>query len=309
MTSESFKMTSNDGVPLHVYSWPVKEKGKIKGVVQIVHGMAEHGKRYEHFAHILVNSGYAVYAGDLRGHGKTAGSIKNLGYIADKNGWDLVVGDIYLLTQTIRSKHPDLPVFVFGHSMGSFLTRDYISKCHQGIKGVILSGTSGNMGSLPNFGIALATLLSFVKNKKTKSPLLDKLVLGNLNKAFKPAVTPLDWLSRDKEAVEKYINDPYCGTVFKLGFFRDLFHGIKQINKPESFEKTDKHLPIHFISGARDIVGRNTKGVMETVHRYQNAGMREVTYKFYEGARHEMLNEINREEVIGDIIGWLDNHI
>lgn len=309
MKSESFQITSNDGIPLHVYKWSQQGEGESRAVVQIVHGMAEHAKRYEHFARALVRKGYAVYAEDHRGHGKTAGAVENLGYFADKNGWDLVVGDVCLLTQTIRSRHPDLPVFIFGHSMGSFLTRDYISKYHKEIKGVILSGTSGDVGSKAAFGIVLAALISLVKNKKSKSPLMDKLSFGQFNKAFKSVSTPFDWLSRDKDAVKKYLDDPYCGSVFTLGFFQDLFHGLRRINQPEIFQKVDKGLPIHFISGERDIVGGNTKGVMETVRRYQNAGVRDVTYKFYEGGRHELLNEINREEVIGDIIYWLDNHI
>ncbi len=309
MGSVDFKLSAEDSVNIHVYSWGVEKDNNARGVVQIAHGMAEHGKRYESFAQALVKRGYLVYANDHRGHGETAGSIENLGYFADENGWDLVVKDMYLLTQQIKSKHPDLPVFLFGHSMGSFLARDYISLFGKEIKGVILSGTSGDPGFLANIGILLTKLTCLLKGKKAKSPLMDKLSFGSYNNAFKPVRTEFDWLSRDKEEVDKYINDPFCGTVFTEGFFNDLLKGIKNIHKPDVIQVIEKDLPIYIFSGEKDPVGKNTKGVLEVIRDYQKAGIKDVTYRFYKDGRHEMLNELNREEVIKDVIQWFDDHI
>ncbi len=309
MKSVDFKLTSEDGKKIHVYSWGIEKNNNPRAVVQIAHGMAEHGKRYGDFAQALVNNGYMVYANDHRGHGKTAGTIEKLGYFADKNGWDLVVKDVYLLTQTIKSKHPDLPVFLFGHSMGSFLARDYISLFGKEIKGVILSGTSGDPGFLANIGTWLTKLECFLKGKKAKSPLMNKLSFGSLNNAFKPVRTDFDWLSQDNEEVDKYINDPFCGTVFTSGFFNDLLQGIKNIHKPDIIQAIEKDLPIYIFSGEKDPVGKNTKGVLEVVKEYQKAGIKDVTHKFYMNGRHEMLNELDREKVIKDVIQWLDDHI
>jgi alpha-beta hydrolase superfamily lysophospholipase len=271
--------------------------------------MAEHSDRYMRFAEFLTANNIAVYANDHRGHGKTAGKVENLGYFADTKGWKLVVEDMKSLTNIIHENHPKLPVFLFGHSMGSLLFREYLFSSSQEVDGVILSGTAGDPGLLGNVGIAVSKTECLLRGKKAKSTLLDKLSFGNFNTAFKPNRTAFDWLSRDTKEVDKYIEDSYCGSIFTAGFFNDMLRGINNINKFSNIQKISKILPVYFFSGAKDPVGENTKGVMKVVNVFKKAGLTDVSFKFYEEGRHEMLNEINREEVFSDILEWFKLHI
>ncbi len=309
MTTTNFTFQASDGKAIFTNKWLPENISDLKAIVQISHGMAEHSDRYKRFAEALTASNFGVYANDHRGHGKTAGSIENLGYFADTNGWSRVVEDMKNLSDIIKENHPGLPVFLFGHSMGSLLSREYIFSYANDINGVILSATAGDPGLLGNIGILVSKIESLLKGKKAKSPLLDTLSFGKFNTAFKPNRTAFDWLSRDNAEVDKYINDPYCGTIFTAGFFNDMLNGINNINKYSNIEKISKDLPIFLFAGAKDPVGDNTKGVIDVINTYKKAGIKDLTYKFYEDARHEMLNEINREEVFTDIIKWLELHI
>lgn len=300
-----FKFTSNDGVDIQAAKWQIKNAAKVKGVVQIAHGMAEHIQRYDRFAQALLDAGYIVYGNDHRGHGKTAGAVANIGYFADKNGWNLVVEDMKELTKILKQENPDLPVFLFGHSMGSFLSRTYIQKYGDDIDGVILCGSGGNPGLLGNIAIFLAKREIKSKGAKVRSKRMDRLFFGNFNKPFAPNRTGFDWLSRDSEEVDKYVADPYCGEVFTAGFFHDMLTGLRALNKIENINKIPKELPVYFIAGDKDPVGKNTKGVLQAYRSFKNAGIKDVSYKFYKNARHELLNETNREEVYTDIIRWL----
>jgi alpha-beta hydrolase superfamily lysophospholipase len=296
----------SDTKQIHAYKW--LPESQVKGVLQVAHGMAEHAMRYENFAKFLNANGYALYANDHRGHGKTAGSIEKLGYFADKNGWDLVVEDMYVLTQKIKEDLPSTPVFLLGHSMGSFLSRDYISKYGNELEGVILSATAGDPKLLGKLGVFVAKMQSLIQGKKNFSNLLDKLSFGEFNKSFKPNRTAFDWLSRDENEVDKYVNDPYCGTVFTSSFFVDLLSGILKINQIDCIQKVPKNLAVYFIAGEKDPVGDFTKGVSEVFHKFQKVGIEDVTRKFYLGARHEILNETNREEVYQNILTWMEEH-
>ncbi|MBW1898606.1 MAG: lysophospholipase [Deltaproteobacteria bacterium] len=309
MKSETFKFKTKDNADIFTYKWLPDNEKEMKAVVQLSHGMAEHGRRYERFAGELTGSGYGVYINDHRGHGKTAGSVEALGFFADENGWNLVVEDMHQLTGIIKENHPDLPVFLLGHSMGSFLSRNYIYLYGNKLKGVLLSGTAGDPGLLGAIGILLAKRECKKKGKKTKSPLLDKLSFGSFNKAFKPARTDFDWLSRDDKEVDKYIDDPYCGEVFTAGFYLDLLGGIKAINLKSNTNLVPKDLPMFLFAGDMDPVGKNSKGVKQIFKAYEKAGILDVSCKLYNEGRHEMLNETNREEVFSDIIKWLNNHM
>ncbi|SEM84411.1 alpha/beta hydrolase [Lihuaxuella thermophila] len=304
MEPASFTFPSGDNTLIFVNKWTAVSEKPV-GVVQIAHGMAEHSKRYGEFAKALTNEGYAVYANDHRGHGQTAGCKENLGFFADEDGWERVVDDMYRLTRIIKKEHPGLPVFLFGHSMGSFLSRRYIQKYGQELSGVILSGTGADQGILSSIGIGIVKLEMRIKGKKAPSRLLHFLSFGNFNKRFKPNRTPFDWLSRDEREVDKYIQDPYCGWLPTTGFFCDLLTGIKQLDHPEQISRVPKDLPIFLFSGDQDPVGLYTRGVLKTYRNLKKAGIRDISYKFYEEGRHEMLNEINRDEVYQDIINWL----
>jgi len=310
MKSNNMTFQSADGSEIFYHQWLPGGKKKIKGAVQIAHGMAEHSKRYSRFAEALTKKGFVVYANDHRGHGQTAGSLDNVGYFADDNGWGLVVEDMHQLTQIIKNNHPDTPVFLFGHSMGSFLSRNYIFLYGDEIKGVILSGTGGDPGILGKVGRYIAKNESKKKGKKYRSPLLKKLSFGKFNNAFKPNRTEFDWLSRDDAEVDKYVADPYCGGDFTAGFYMDLLSGINEINNFKNIQKIPKNLPIYIFSGDKDPVGgKNAKGVKQVCMSYKKAGVKDASCKFYPDGRHEMLNEINREEVFNDVIQWLDPHL
>lgn len=309
MIADTFTFKGSDGKGIYTHKWLPDSGQEIKAVVQIAHGMAEHSARYERFAETLTASGYGVYANDHRGHGQTAGAIEDLGLYADDNGWDLVVSDMSRLTTIIKEAHPALPVFLFGHSMGSFLARDYMFTYGDTIDGVILSSTGGDPGMLGSAGIMVSKIESILRGKNAQSPFMDKLSFGSFNKAFKPNRTSFDWLSSVDEEVDKYVNDPYCGTVFKAGFFNDLLKGIKKINKTSNIKKIPQTLPVYLFSGTNDPVGDFTKGVKQAYKSYEKAGIKDLSLKFYENGRHEMLNEVNREEVYQDIISWFENHL
>src|SRR5690554_929343 len=305
-TVKSFSFSSSDGQDIFFYKWTEKES--CQGVVQIAHGMAEHAARYHKFAEKLTKAGFAVYANDHRGHGKTAGSQENYGYLA-KNDRELLVEDMYSLSRLIKKEYPGAPLFLFGHSMGSFLSRSYLLKYDQELKGVILSGTAGNPGLLAVFGRCIALLIGRIRGDRYRSKLLDKLTFGNYNKGIKNPKTKYDWLCRDKDVVSEYINDDYCGGVFTASFFHELAAGLQEINKKEELKKIPDDLPILLLSGTRDPVGNYTKGVLEVYRDYLEAGIIKVEYKLYDGARHEILNELNKEDVYRDILSWLAAHL
>lgn len=303
---ENFYLRTADDVDLCVYHWK-PEVENCRAIVQISHGMAEHAGRYEEFALRLVDKGFGVYANDHRGHGRTAGTIDEIGYFADDLGWEKVVADMQQVTEYIKSKWGDIPIFLFGHSMGSILARNYIMLYGNNIEGVILSGINSNPGILGDIGRVLARIECLVKGKRSKSPQLNQLTFGSYNKKFQPAKTDFDWLSRDEGEVEKYVNDPFCGGIFSCGFFYDLLTGIKLTNKKDNIRKIPKNLPILLISGEKDPVGNESKGVLELYNSYKSSGIKNVKYILYKDARHELLKEINRTQVFNDINKWINS--
>lgn len=309
MLSKNFVFNSGDGTKVFVYNWIPDNNVKAKGIVQIAHGMAETAARYEEFAEYLTRNGYIVYANDHRGHGKTAGNVENLGYLADEDGFHWLVKDVHQLSEIIRKENPDLPLFLLGHSMGSFVTQRYIMLYGSELKGAILSGSNGKQGLILNAGLLLAKNEIKKQGRKAKSYRLNKLTFSSYNKAFKPNRTEFDWLSRDNAEVDKYLKDPFCGTVFTAGFYYDFFKGLKEIEKKDNLSLVPKDLPIYILSGDKDPVGKYGKGIINLFNTYKNYGIKDVTYKLYEGGRHEILNEINRNEVVNDIVHWLNLHI
>ncbi|HHZ13689.1 MAG TPA: alpha/beta hydrolase [Clostridiales bacterium] len=295
-----------DGVIINVHKWGLEEGQAIKGVVQISHGMAEWAYRYDYFAKALNREGYIVYANDHRGHGLTAPSMEDVGYISDNDGFFDKVEDMRELNQLIREEHPSLPVVLFGHSMGSFLSQRYIQLYGSDLVGVILSGSNGKQGPIINLGIALAYLEMKFKGRRHRSRLLDKLSFGSYNRAFPDNRTKFDWLSRDEKQVDRYIEDPYCGGIFTSSFFYDFLRGLKMITRRKNLEAVPKNLPIYIFSGSMDPVGGFGKGVEKLKEMYETHGLKEVSLVLYPEGRHEMLNEINRDEVIEDIVRWLD---
>ena len=308
MRTENFTFTDKGNLEIFVYKWLPDENVQVKGIVQIAHGMAETAARYEGFARALTNDGFIVYANDHRGHGKTAGEVEKLGDLGE-DGFNSMVENMHQLNEKIKEENHNLPIFLFGHSMGSFLTQRYICLYGSRLKGAILSGSCGNQGVI----IDIARLIAKGEIKKIgrsgKSNKLDKLSFGSYNNAFKPNRTAFDWLSSDNKEVDKYIDDPYCGTVFTAGFFYDFLGGLKNIADHTQIKKVPSDLPIYIFSGDKDPVGKRGTGVLKLVSTYKKHGIKDLTYKLYKDGRHEMLNEINKEEVTFDVLKWLNAHI
>lgn len=305
MKCKEFYFKGKEDLNIHVYKY-TSENIKPKAVVQIAHGMSETAIRYKEFAQELTKNGYVVYINDHRGHGITAKTIDNIGYLAEKDGFTCLVEDMNILTNIIKEENPDLPIYLFGHSMGSFVSQRYIMEYGDNLAGLILSGSNGKHGKI----LKVAQLISKSEIKKHgrrhRSKKLDNLIFGGNNKGFKPSKTDFDWLSRDEKEVQKYIDDPFCGVLFTCGFFYDFIKGLQEVEDKENLKKVPLDLPIYIMSGDKDPVGKNGKGVLRLKDRYVNLGVKKVSCKLYEGGRHEMLNEINKEEVIKDIISWLD---
>ncbi|WP_099362551.1 alpha/beta hydrolase [Fredinandcohnia onubensis] len=309
MGCTDFTFLTNDGFTIFYKKWENESNIIPKGIIQIAHGMAEHIERYDLFAKALIQEGYVVYGNDHRGHGKTGKNANQVGFFAEENGFDLVVEDMLQLTNIIKKDYPNKPIFLFGHSMGSFLSRRYIQTHGDQLAGVILSGTGGNPGLIGQVGIGISKFEMKRKGKRTSSSLMNKLTFGSYNKAFTPARTEFDWLTRDDSEVDKYIEDPLCGGIFTAGFFYDLVSGVAKVNKHSANRKIPKDLPMYFLAGDKDPVGNFSKGILQAADMYIKLGIEDVTVKLYEDSRHEILNELNKEEVFTDVINWLEKYI
>ena len=276
-----------------------------RAVVQISHGMCEYVKRYEPFAEYLCQKGYVVCGNDHLGHGETAANERELGYTAKGGGAEYMVEDVYTLTQKIRAEYQGLPVILLGHSMGSFIARYYLKKYPNAVEAAIISGTGGPE-SPTALGKALTRCMMLFFGEHHRSNLIKNIVFFGYNKRFADENSQNSWISRDKKVVERYSQDPYCRYVFTLRGYYDLFYLLGVVSKKTWPCELKQDLPILIISGDMDPVGNYGKGVKTVYDRMIQAGMRDVVLKLYSGARHEVLNEINRQEVFLDIINWLE---
>ncbi|HMM93541.1 alpha/beta hydrolase [Phycicoccus sp.] len=306
MESSTSSVTASDGTAVFIHRW--LPDGPPKAVVVVAHGMAEHSARYARLAEALTAAGYAVHAPDHRGHGRTA-SREDHGYLADAGGWDTVVADLRAVVAGAHAEHPGLPVFLLGHSMGSFLSRSFVIEDSSALAGVVLSGTAGDPGLLGKVGAGLAAAEARLRGRRHTSTLMDKLTFGQYNAAFKPNRTDFDWLSRDDAEVDAYVADPLCGNTFTSGFFVDLLGGLARINDPKQVARVRKDLPVLLVSGDKDPVGDGGKGPRAVAQQLRDAGVRDVTCTLYPDARHELFNETNRDEVTADVVRWLDAHL
>ncbi|MBS4197807.1 alpha/beta hydrolase [Lederbergia citri] len=296
----------DDGVEIHVKKW-VEPDAQPVAILQLAHGMAEHIDRYNGFAEHLVQNGIFVYGNDHRGHGETGEKAGTVGFFADENGFDRVVDDLYGINQSIHHEYPDIPIFLMGHSMGSFLVRRFIQKYSSSVEGVILSGTAGSPGIAGKLGKLIAKWESRLKGPKAPSPFLDRLSFGSFNKSIQNPNTTFDWLSRDSNEVEKYINDPHCGFVCSSGFFYDLFDGLEKIHDSKLNQSIRKDLPILFFSGDKDPVGGSK--VVEVIKQYREMGLLNIDSTFLKDGRHEMLNETNKYEVYQLVLKWITKQL
>ncbi len=301
---EKILLKSVTGKDLQVYVWPVDAP---KAVVQLVHGMAEHMGRYDRLAQALNQAGYAVVGHDHLGHGPIA-KKEELGYFGPKDGWDSLIRDMHGVTEYAKGRFPGLPFALLGHSMGSFAAREYLLRYGGELSACVLSGTGWHPAALAVSARCMAALCGAFSWTKP-AHFVNKMGFGSYNKAFQPARTPFDWLSRDEKEVDKYVADPLCGFVFTARGFYDMFGGLKALSNLSRLQSMPKALPVYFLSGAMDPVGTQGKGVETVARQFRDAGMQDVTVRLYEGGRHEMFNEINRDEVTADLIGWLNEKV
>lgn len=301
---EKFSFIDKDGKEIKYYKWITTKN--TKGIVQIVHGMTEYALRYDYFAEKLSKNGYTVYAHDQRGHGETSLVVEERGYIADSEGFDVLVEDVKELTDIIKEENPKVPIILLGHSMGSFVTQRYIELYGDKINGVILSGTNGRPDKITKLGILISKIEIMLRGRKAKSKLMDKLSFGNFNSNFKPNRTDYDWLCSVEEEVDKYIESSMCGFICTTSFYYDLIRGLWKINKIENLRKIPKDLPIFIFAGDKDPVGKFGKGIIRLYNDYKELGIEDLKYKLYKNGRHEMLNEKNKDKVIEDLIEWIN---
>ena len=305
MLAENFYLTASDGTGIAVHRW--KTENKPRAIIQLSHGMAEFAMRYDRFAQAAAAKNYAVFAADHRGHGETAGSLDELGYLADKNGFERVMEDQYELSLEIGKQYQGTPIFLLGHSFGSFIAQMYIERHGELLSGCILSGTRGPDPAEVLGGLIISKLVALLIGKKTPSPFLEHLSSAATNKRIPGATNPDAWLTRDTEEIEKYSDSPWTGFTCTAGFYQDLLHGLSVIHKPREIAGISPDLPIFLLSGAEDPVGKYGKTVQKLENMYRKAGISHVNMKLYPGGRHEMHNETNREEVTEDIFAWMNS--
>jgi alpha-beta hydrolase superfamily lysophospholipase len=284
MPASTFRYPSSDGAQITAYRWV--PAGEPRAVIQLTHGMGEHARRYDYAARALNDAGFAVYAQDHRGHGGS-GDPEALGDMGP-GSWPALVDDIGLLSAHIRAEHPGLPLILLGHSMGSFAVQQYLLDHSADVDGAVLTGTA-----------AIDVL----------EPALDldqPLDLAIFNAAFQPARTDYDWLSRDETIVDAYVADPYCGFGIDPASAKLMFLGARRVADPAQVAAITPGLPLYIAVGEADPVNGGLALLTPLTDRYAAAGLTDVTVRTYPGARHEVLNETNRDEIIGELISWIN---
>ena len=280
-----------------------------RAIVQIIHGIAAYIDRYDEFMSFLADNGIIAVGTDHLGHGKSIESEEQTGFFAYDNGWDYVVRDEEVLRLAMHENYPELPIIVFGHSMGSFMARTLLIRYPDAFNAAIISGTGNQGAALVNGGLFMGNLVTGLKGAHHYSKFLNNLAFGSYNQIYDNRKTEYDWLSRDEANVQKYIDDPLCGFIPSCSLFRDMMTGVKFITNKKNLTAMNKNMPVYFMSGDMDPVGECGKGVQKAYNNFLEAGMKDVSIKLYPGGRHEMLNEINKDEVYTDILAWLGSKI
>ncbi|MBC8998448.1 alpha/beta hydrolase [Pseudomonas sp. N40(2020)] len=302
MIHDTLWLDASDRSRLFVNQW--LPATPLKAVILLAHGMAEHSARYQRLAERFCAEGYGVYAPDLRGHGRTADN-GTLGHFADDDGWCKVVGDLASLNQYIGQQHPGVPIILLGHSMGSYLAQGYLLHHSASLHGAILSGSNFQPVALYGAARQIARLEKMRQGGKGRSALIEWLSFGSFNKKFKPVRTPFDWLSRDPAEVDQYAADPLCGFRCTNQLWIDLLGGLQQISKASTLAQIAPGLPLLVIGGECDPVSEG-KRLTDLANALRTAGSQNLQLKIYPQARHELFNETNRDEVITDVLAWID---
>ena len=305
MENEFYYPSRDSKTKIHAVEWV--PEGEIKGVLQICHGMVEYIKRYRELGEYLAERGYYVTGHDHLGHGQSVQNESDYGYFNETKGNQYVIGDIHKLREITMKKYPDVPYYMLGHSMGSFLLRQYLTLSGKGLSGAIVMGTGYQGALILSAGQCICRIIATFKGWKYRSKFVDRLSFGGYNKRFEPGETSKEWITSDKERCRKYAEDPLCSFMFTLGAYYQMFEGMKVLTKSESMERIPKGLPMLFVSGKDDPVGGFGKGVEKVFAKYKEAGMQKLSLRFYEGDRHEILNETDREQVYEDLFQWIED--
>ncbi|MBQ7942964.1 MAG: lysophospholipase [Lachnospiraceae bacterium] len=304
MNKRTMKIPSSDGVhKLHVVIWEIEAP---KAIVQISHGMVEFIERYEEFAAYLNERGFLVVGNDHLGHGQTAGSDEDLGYFCDAKS-AAVVEDLHRVTTKIKEEYPNLPLFLYGHSMGSFMARRYLMTYGQELTGAIIAGTGRKKPLILGTAKLINGMVGLFKGERHRSKLMSKLAFGTYNKRIPNRRSDNDWLTRDEKIVDMYNAHKHCMFIFTVNGNRTLFDALTFIQKKENIAKLPKDLPVFMVAGAEDPVGDYGKGVVEVYESYKQHGIKDITLKLYEEDRHEILNELDRETVYKDVADWIES--
>lgn len=312
MQTKSFSQIMSDGYEIFINRWAPDTDEQIKGVVQLHHGLSEHSMRYDRLGSILAENGFVLNAYDMRGHGKSAENSINkktgiFGKIADKDGFNRAVKDLYEITNAVKKIYHDKKIILFGHSFGSFVSQSYIEQFGNTIDGVILCGTSGPKTHFVLVGNIISKLSKVIKGKDYTSPFFEKVAFGNYNNKVINPKTSMDWICSNEMTVSMYEMDNWCGFPLTTSFYCDMTNGLLQIHKRKNIKKIPNNLPVFFIYGSEDPVGDYGKTVTKLFNIYKNMGIQRVEIKSYEGYRHEILNENDCEVVEKDIISWISS--
>ena len=300
---KEFTFPARNHTRIHCCKW--EPEGKPRGVIQIVHGIAEYAARYEELAKVFTDRGFVVVGDDHMGHGQSIS--EQIPQACFEGGWLAAVSDTYRLLQMTKEDYPDIPYFIYGHSMGSFMTRTLLYTYPEaGLAGAVISGTGWMPKSVLKSGRAVCRFEGRRKGMQNTSPMINKLMFGSYNKGYENPRTPLDWLSRDEKEVDKYIADPLCGFDASIGLAYEMLGGMLMNEDKKNLDKMPKELPVLFVSGDKDPVGSNGKGVRQAYESFKAAGLNDVSIKLYPGGRHEMHNETNRTELHADVLAFLE---
>lgn len=299
----SFIIETKDHVQVQAYSW--LPENKPLAVIQIVHGMQEHARRYDHFARWLNSKKIAVYANDHIGHGLSAKTPEDLSHFPQKDDWQRSVNILHILAEKIQKDHPGIPVFILGHSMGSVLVQTYMMQYGQEANGFILSGVIRQPLVMANLGILLVKTLSALFGPEDRSKLIVAIGYGPYNKKFKPNRTTSDWLSSENSIVDEYISSPLCGIPLTNRFYQNFFYGFKYIARHSNLKQIPAATPVYILAGKLDPAGQSGKAPQKVSYLLTKIARAKVDLKLYPAGRHEILNEKNREEVYKDMLSWV----
>ncbi|MBR2546747.1 MAG: lysophospholipase [Eubacterium sp.] len=303
MRNEFYYRSIDGEHKIHAVEWGPKDEPR--AVLQLIHGMTEYIGRYDEFASFMADNGFCVVGNDHLGHGDSVDSSDDYGYFREKNGNRCLLEDIRTLRDMTREKYPEVPYFILGHSMGSFLARQFMARYGEGLSGAVIMGT-GSQGALAlDSGMMLCRAIAAIRGWRYRSKLVRNMASGNYNKRFGNE-TPAEWLSKNTENKKAYLSNKKCTFIFTVNGYYNLFYSFKDCQDRKTVEMIRKDLPVLLVSGAEDPVGNYGEGVKQAFKLYKDAGLQDIEMKLYEGDRHEILNELDRDKVYHDLLSWFE---